>query len=68
MSAERPAASVLPWALLCPRHCVRAEVDLEVGVAEARVIRCTLEDELGRPCDRECLRMFLVGWDETEEP
>lgn len=64
MSAEQ-TASVRPWALLCPRHCVRAEVDLEVRETEVRVLRCSLEETLARPCDRECLRTFLVGWDET---
>lgn len=67
MSSSEPPASVLPWTLLCPRHCVRAEVDLELGSTDMRVVRCTLEDELGRPCRRECLRMFLIGWEEPAD-
>lgn len=67
MSAE-PTVRALPWAVLCPRHCVRAEVDLELGRDEARVVRCALEEDLGRPCDRECLRTFLIGWEEPAAP
>lgn len=64
MSPAPAGPRLLPWALLCPRHCVRAEVDLELATPEGRVVRCSLEETLGRPCDRECLRMFLVGWEE----
>ena len=62
MSVEQ---ELRPWTLLCPRHCVRAEVDLEIDGTEARVARCSVEEGLGRPCARECLRMFVVGADEA---
>lgn len=65
----RPPQGPQRWVLQCPVHRVRVELDLTLRNGVVALDACSIEPK--KTCDQECLRAFVLPWndgDATPEP